>query len=193
MLITDPDELAGWLSSYGAGDLLRLESLAAYAVPSDGGDFDAYAEGRPGPDMSLRAGWHATLAAARAAGAGRRRVRIFRSSGLSLYERYACEWGYALNGHVEDIRVVDLGVQPWLSGLAICGDFWLASGADGARAAVMHYSVAGEYLGFEDVAGEAARPYQEIGGIAWRAGEPFSSWYTARPQLRRGSSGRKAP
>lgn len=187
----DLRELRDWLNAHGTADRFRIETRRCYLSASDGEDFRDWQAGRPGPNMAMRAHWHAVLASEREQGIEHRRLRVFRPP-LSKYEMYACAWGYQYNDRgstgnqqLEDIRVLDLGEQPWLHGLTMLGDFWLANGT---AAAAMHYDRNGTYTGFSEFTGTAVRPYREIAALAWQAGEPFSTWYGARPELRRAAA-----
>ena len=109
-----------------AGDLFRLETLAQYQVPTDGGDYARYVAGAPGPDMARKAVWHDRLRADRARGLRRWRVYVAHEP-LSAYARYECEWGHALNAALEEIRVLPATEVPAVGG-------FLAGGRPGCRA-----------------------------------------------------------
>ena len=165
--------------------LFRLETLAAYDVGSDGGDFARYLRGEPGPDMERKRAWHKVLQADRARGVRNYRVHVLRSP-LSLYCRYECEWGYAFNTQYEGIGILDLAEAERPAGL-VGHDFWAV---DDRAAARMHYDGAGRYLGAEIVPATLVPRYLAARDAAWAAAVPFADYWAAHPQHHRG--GREA-
>ena len=93
--------------------------------------------------MERKQPWLDTLRAWAEQGRARRRVRIIHDP-ITDYERYACEWGYALNAEAgEIIRVIDLAqtqLPPELARMVV--DFWLV---DGCKVVAMHYEPDGQF------------------------------------------------
>jgi hypothetical protein len=154
----------------------RMETLPAYAVPSDGGDFQRYLDGAPAPDPDRKAAWHDRLAAERDRGLYRRRVYVAREP-LSDYARFECEWGHAPNVHLEDIRVLAPAQFPAIVPMS---DWWLI---DGASVLLMRYDQAGAFTGAEPA--ENAAGYVAAWAMAWARAEPFEAWWAAHPRYHR--------
>jgi transcriptional regulator with XRE-family HTH domain len=153
----------------------RLETLDRYEVPTDGGDFARYMRGEPDPTPERKQSWADRLTREREAGIRRSRVHVLRTP-LTDYLRFECEWGHALNAHLEDIRVLDLSEHPRPDDLPD-HDYWLI---DDRLAIQMHYDDAGRFLGAEvhdDVA-----LYQHARDVAMSAAESFSSWWHRHPE-----------
>lgn len=165
--------------------IFRLETLASYAVGSDGGDFARYLRGEPGPDMERKRTWHKVLQADRDRGVRNYRVHVVRSP-ISPYCRYEMEWGYAYNTPFEDISILDLAEVDRPADLAD-HDFFLV---DGRTAVRMHYDDDGRYLGAEVLSAADGPRYREAREAAWAAAVPFARYWAAHPQYRRG--GREA-
>jgi len=159
-------------------DLFRLETLAQYAVPSDGGDFARYLAGAPGPDMARKAAWQQRLRADRARGLRRWRVYVAHEP-LGPYARFECEWGHAPNAALEEIRVLPAVEIPDAVPLK---DFWLL---DDQTVVLMHYSEAGQFTGAEILPDSELRRYLAARDAAWAAAEDFTSWWAAHPQYSR--------
>jgi hypothetical protein len=152
--------------------LFRLETLDHYDVSSDGGDFQRWLHGEPGPDAGRKAAWHKVLQADLDRGVRTSRVHVVRSP-LSEYLRYEFEWGYAHNLAYETIGILDLAEQPLPRELEGVGDFWLI---DGVRAAVMHYDDAGHYLGFDAASEHESARYSAVQRAATRAAVSFQAY-----------------
>jgi hypothetical protein len=176
---TDPAELGAFVGS-AQREIFRLETLPSYDDGSDGSDYQRYIRGEPGPDPERKAAWHKVLQGYRDRLIDVTRVRVIHTP-PTPYERYSCEWGYALNVQLEDIRVI-AGNAVRLRPLADSGDFWLL---DGERAALMHYDEQGRYIGFTEASrAESARCLM----TAWAAIDeavPFTSWWDSHRELRR--------
>jgi hypothetical protein len=163
----EPHEVGPVIRSYlrGEGDVAwRIEQLPAYAVTSDGDDFRRWQAGELEPTWERKQLNFDVLAQRAANGIRSERVRIFTPE-LTEYERYACEWGYALNGPAgEDIRVLHRGEHriPPLLGF----DYWLLNDTAVIR---MHYD-------------EVCRRER---AALWAAAEPFDTWYARHPELQR--------
>ncbi len=161
--------------------LFRLETLPAYAVPTDGSDFQRYLNGEPEPTMERKNRWLDRLRKERAQGLYRHRVRVLRTP-LSEYDRYACEWGYAYNVPAgDDTRILDLTTHPVPSSW-VDHDFWLI---DDAYPVQMHYDEGGQFLGAEVVSPTALGRYQAARDALWQAAEPFETWWQRHPEFHR--------
>jgi hypothetical protein len=153
----------------------RLETLDRYEVPTDGGDFARYLKGEPGPAPERKQAWADRLTQERERGIRRSRVHILRTP-LTDYLRFECEWGHALNTHLEDIHILDLSEHARPEGVPDC-DYWLI---DDRITILMHYDDAGRFLGAETENDPA--PYQRARDIAMSAAEPFSAWWQRHPE-----------
>jgi hypothetical protein len=164
-------------------DLFRWETLPAYEVASDGSDYRRYLDGADAPTAERKQPWLDTLRAWAEQGRARRRVRIIHDP-ITDYERYACEWGYALNSQAgEIIRVIDLAqtqLPPELSRIA--GDFWLI---DDREVVAMHYQLDGQFRAAEILPPQQGTGYRETAALAWELGEDFITWWNAHPQHHR--------
>ncbi len=164
--------------------LFRMETLPAYAVESDGDDYNRWVAGDPEPTWERKNRWLAVLRAERAAGKVSARVRILTEE-LTDYERYSCEWGYALNAKAgEDIRVLRRGEHP-VHGF-IQQDFWVV---DDAQALAMIYGEGGRFEGAEILPDVA--PWIAARDTAWADAEPFQQWWARHPELHRQAAGRR--
>lgn len=167
----DPAALGEFIDA-AQRSLFRLETLEHYDVSSDGGDFQRWQRGEPGPDAERKAAWHKVLQADLDRGVRTSRVHVVRSP-LSDYLRYEFEWGYAHNLAYETIGVLDLAEQPLPRELEGVGDFWLI---DGERVAVMRYDAAGRYLGFDAASEHEAARYAAAQRVAIRSAVSFQSY-----------------
>ncbi|MPZ65716.1 MAG: hypothetical protein GEU83_09455 [Pseudonocardiaceae bacterium] len=139
-------------------DLFRWETLPAYEVAADGTDYRNYLDGAAEPTWERKQPWLDTLRAWASEGRSRRRVRIIHDP-ITSYERYACEWGYALNSRAgELIRILDLaeGELPHELTAALGMDFWLVDGRD---VIAMRYAPDGQFRGAEVVDSQYAAPF----------------------------------
>ncbi|MGQ0573024.1 MAG: DUF6879 family protein [Pseudonocardia sp.] len=162
--------------------VFRLETLPRYTVAADGEDFRRWQAGAPEPTWERKRPWLDHLRSEAAAGKLRYRVRVF-GEYLTDYERYACEFGYALNAAAgEQIRVLHRTEHPMPPGL-IEYDFWVV---DDHEVILMHYDDHGRFEAGE-VADDPA-PYVAARDAAWAASEPFAQWWARHPELRRGSA-----
>jgi hypothetical protein len=158
--------------------VFRWEGLRTYSVDSDGGDFERYVNGQPGPSMTRKQGWLNLLRKEFARGVHWHRVRLIQPP-LSDYERYACEWSYQFNTAAgDDCRILDTS-EMRLPHIGV-RDFWLV---DNQRVADMHYDDAGHYLGAE-LSVDTPR-YVAARDALWKAAEPFYSWWDRHPEHRR--------
>jgi hypothetical protein len=157
----------------------RLETLDAYAVASDGGDFARYLAGEDAPDPARKEAWLGRLRAERQAGKTRQWVHVVRSP-LSDYLRFEMEWGYLPNlGAGAQVRILDLAERARPDGL-VDEDFWLL---DDEATAIMHYGEAGQFLGAE-IATDTGR-YRKARDAAWGHAVPFADYWAAHPQYHR--------
>jgi hypothetical protein len=160
----------------------RLETLPHYSVGDDGVDYERFIAGAPEPTWERKRPWMDVLRADRAAGRGATRVRIL-SEQLTDYERYACEWGYALNAEAgEDIRVLHRGEHTIPEARFIGRDFWIV---DGEQVVLMHYDAYGRFEGAELAAPAERHAFHDTRDAAWELAEPFVEWWARHPELHR--------
>jgi hypothetical protein len=173
-------------------DLFRWETLPAYEVASDGTDYRRYLDDADQPIWERKQPWLDVLRAEAARGRARRRVRIIHNP-ITDYERYECEWGYALNAPAgEQIRIIDLAhteLPPELADVA--GDFWLVDGRD---VVAMRYAPDGRFLGAKVL--DPPNPHRHHAAeTAWSLSQEFGSWWDAHQHHHRSRHrvvGRKA-
>lgn len=175
---TDPAALGEFVDTAERA-LFRIEGLPEYDDGSDGSDYQRYLRGEPGPDPQRKAAWHKVLQADLDRGVVTRRVRIIHAPPTE-YELYSCEWGYALNAAYERIRIADLAARPGSALLAGEPDFWLV---DERRAAIMHYSAGGAYMGYTEADAEGVAHCLAIADAAWQLSIPFDAWWAAHRRL----------
>lgn len=159
--------------------VFRLETLPVYTVASDGEDFRRWRAGATGPTPERKQPWLDFLRAEAQSGYIRSRVRMF-SEHLTEYERYACEWGYALNAAAgEQIRVLHRGEHSIPAGL-VEHDFWVV---DDDEVILMHYDAQGRFEAAE--VADDPKPYIATRDTTWAAAEPFTTWWARHPELLR--------
>lgn len=186
----DAAQLNAWMDRHFTRSAFRLETLQTYEVASDGSDFKRYLDGEPSWTPERKQPWLDHLAAERAQGLQRSRVRVV-THPVSDYTRYECEWGYAPNVTAgEAVRIYDVGpTGSWTGPLgdAALGDWWLVEDRHGEmHAALMSYDVHGQFLGAEEVAKPRhVRVLVEVRDEMWGDAEPFTSWWARHPQLHR--------
>lgn len=167
------------MSAQDGGSVFRWEGRRAYAVASDGGDYERYVKGLPGPSLTRKQGWLNLLRRETARGVHWHRVRLIQPP-LSDYERYACEWGYAYNIWAgDDVRILDTSVHALE--IEPPEDFWMV---DHDRVAVMHYDDEGHYLGADLVTADIS-PWIAARAVLWDWAEPFASWWDAHLEYHR--------
>lgn len=172
----DARELTDLLGGYRK-TLFRLETLPAYEVATDGSDYRRWLDGEPEPTWERKQPWLDQLARETGEGRSRWRVRMLHQP-ITPYERYACEWGYALNTQAgERIQIIDRPV-----GLAAYGDFWIV---DDQQVVLMHYAATGEYRGATVLPAANLPAYQKVRGQAWEMSVPFEQWWAQHPEHRR--------
>ncbi|MGQ0575373.1 MAG: DUF6879 family protein [Pseudonocardia sp.] len=161
--------------------LFRLETLPVYLVESDGDDFERWLAGDPNPWSERKRRWTETLRRERATGRRTTRVRIL-SEQLTDYERYSCEFGYAVNAEAgEEIRVLRRGEHTIPAGV-VEHDFWLV---DDDEVVVMRYDGRGGFVGAEVAPHTTLSTYLRVRDLAWAAARPFQAWWSSHPELRR--------
>lgn len=165
-------------------DLFRLEVLDYYEP--DQAEFSRYMSGQAEDTGPVR-GWLDRLRAEKARGLRRRRVRIVRSP-VVPYVAYECEWPYVRNARAgEEIRILDLAERPapWeqIAGEWRIADFWVVDRTDVAR---MTYAMpGGQFLGADLVPATGREAYLATMTAAWRAAEPFESWWNRHREYHR--------
>jgi len=175
----NPEELGRYLGRY-EHTLFRMETLPAYAVTSDGDDFNRWLAGEAEPTWERKNRWLDVLRTERAAGKVSRRVRVL-SEELTEYERYSCEWGYALNAPAgEDIRVLRRG-EHVIPDAHTEHDWWIV---DGREVVLMHYDNDGRFA-FAEICPDPHGDYPDAAWLAWGAAEPFPEWWARHPELHR--------
>lgn len=173
----DLDQTVAFFDAQYTESAFRLETLPAYDVDSDGDDVGRYLAGEPAPDPARKQPWLDELRAEKSAGKRRYRVRILETP-LSDYDRYACEWGYALNAAAgEEIYILDLSVTPRPAGI-VDEDFWLL---DDEHVLRMVYDDAGRFEG--SLLATDVAPYRDARDAALAAAVPFGPWWAAHPEF----------
>jgi hypothetical protein len=166
-------------------ELFRMETLPAYAVTSDGDDYQRWLAGETEPTWERKNRWLATLRAEHAAGKISRRVRVL-SEQVTEYENYACEWGYALNAPAgEDIRILHRGEHGIPEDVIADQDFWIV---DDREVVAMHYAADGRFEGAEVLPEDNLDRYRDTRDRTWEAAEPFVEWWARHPELHRSVS-----
>lgn len=181
-------QFSAWMDRHATRSAFRLETLQAYEVASDGGDFRRYLDGEPTWTSERKQPWLDRLTAEHARGFHRWRVRVV-THPVTDYTRYECEWGYAPNVEAgEDVRILDIGERGWpTTGEFGTTDWWLITDdSDFVRAAVMRYAADGQFTGAVEITARTL-----LMGLVderkrlWDAAEPFTSWWARHPELHR--------
>jgi hypothetical protein len=180
----DIEDFEEWLAARrkAPGDMLRVQTLPAYEVVSDGGDFAAYVQGHPGPSSPEREPFFAELREERARGMIWRDLTVVNGP-LTDYQRYGFDW--VCPDAVEagqDIRVLDVAVTPAGAALLRIGDFWVV---EGDHVALVRYDEHGRHLGEVAVEAQSAHGYIAAAEMAWQLATPFSQWWENHPEYRR--------
>jgi hypothetical protein len=165
----------------------RAEFRDAYEVVSDQtaagvSDFQRWLDGASEPDPDRKGASLQRLRDQLADGRRRYRVKVMHAPPTD-YERYACEWGYALNAATgEEIHIWDLSEHPLPA--AACGvpDFWLM---DDTIVLIMHYDRDGRYEGAELADPVELPRYLAAREALLECATEFSQWWSAHPELRR--------
>lgn len=183
----DIADFGAWLQERRTcpGDMLRVQTLPAYEVASDGGDFAAYLDGAQEPTSPDREPFFAQLREERARGMIWRDLTVVNGE-LTDYQRYGFEWvcpDAVAAG--QDIRVLDVAEVPAAAVLLRLGDFWVV---EGEHVALVRYDAHGRHLGEAAVDDQAAHGYRAAAEMAWQLAVPFTTWWAAHPQYRRASA-----
>jgi len=183
--LLDEAAIGAWFEQHYGPDAahtaFRLELLPAYAVDSDGDDYRRWLAGEAEPTWERKSAWLKVLRDERATGLQSSRVKVM-SAVPTDYERYAAEWGYALNSEAgEDIRIWDLAERALPAGI-ITHDFWLV-GDD--QVLVMHYDPRGLFEGASIPPAADVPRYLRTRHALWSIAEPFPQWWARHPELRR--------
>jgi hypothetical protein len=175
-----------WLSQRrtSPGDMLRVQTLDRYGVPTDDADFAGYLEGAPAPTSPYREPFFQELRDGVAANMRWRNLHVIRQP-LSDYLRYAFEWVYTYSSEAgQDIRILDLDEHPAAAVMHRTGDFWVV---EHQHVALVRYDNEGHHQGEVAVDDTAATGYIAAAELAWDLGIPFAEWWAAHPQYRRAS------
>ena len=164
------------------GDILRVQTLGAYEVESDGGDFAAYVQGLAGPSSPDREPFFQQLRDERARGMIWRDLTLVNGP-LTDYQRYGFDWvcpDAVAAG--QDIRVLDVAQMPQAGVLLRLGDFWVI---EGEQVVLVRYDSEGHHLGEVAVEAQGAHGYIAAAEMAWSLGTPFTEWWAGHPEYRR--------
>lgn len=178
------DDFETWLEARrnATGDMLRVQTLTAYAAPSDDEDFAGYLNGAPEPTSPYREGFFQELREERASGRVWRNLVVLRGEPTS-YQRYANEWVYTYSVQAgQDVRVLDLREAPAAEVLLRTGDFWVV---ESQYVALVRYDEDNTHQGETAVEDTAATGYIAAAELAWDMATPFISWYESHPEYRR--------
>jgi hypothetical protein len=126
----------------------RLETLPVYSVPEEAGRIQAWREGRPRPERSVRtSGYLREVASHVLAGLDRARIRVV-DLPLSEYTRYEMS-GYPESlaaGEQVFVAVRQGGDEKAGRDLGAASDFWLFDyGHEGEQAVLMYYEQNGSF------------------------------------------------
>ncbi|HEY1967244.1 MAG TPA: hypothetical protein VGH89_04815 [Pseudonocardia sp.] len=183
-LLVAPDQLGEYIDQRRRtpGELLRVQTLDRYNVPSDHGNYERYLRGEPKFISPEVADWYRELSADAEVGKIWRNVHVVRLP-LTDYLCYQFEYGYVRNtaaGQV--IRVVDTDAHPEAELLFDVGDFYVFEGADILH---MRYDEEGHFLGGAGSGASSTKGYVALAELAWRMGTPFADWWAAHPEFHR--------
>lgn len=178
----DAAQLNAWMDRHFTRSAFRLETLQTYEVASDGSDYRRYLDGEPTWTPERKQPWLDHLAAERARGLRRSRVRVV-THPVTDYTRYECEWGYVPNVAAgEDVRILDDLDDVDLRHVTRLGDFWLVDNA----VVTMRYADDGRFIGAERESHPGAiGTARDLSRLAWEASEPFHEWWARHPELHR--------
>jgi|SRR3954454_13561217 hypothetical protein len=185
MTLLTENQLGAWFDEHYGPDAartaFRLELLPTYTVETDGDDYGRWLAGEPEPTWERKNSWLQVLRNEHAAGLRSSRVKVM-SARPTDYERYAAEWGYALNVPAgEDVRVWHLADRPLPSDI-VSHDFWLMGDDD---VLVMHYDAHGRFEGASLPPAVHIPRYRHTRDVLWSGAEPFTSWWARHPELHR--------
>ncbi|MCW2900907.1 MAG: hypothetical protein JWO67_3172 [Streptosporangiaceae bacterium] len=184
----DIPDFNAWLEQHrkAPGDILRVQTLDSYEVESDGGDFAAYVQGRPGPTSPDREPFFQQLRDERAKGMTWRDLTVVNGP-LTDYQRYGFDWvceDAVAAG--QDIRILDVAAQPAAAVLLRLGDFWVV---EGDHVVLVQYDGENRHLGEVAVEDQAKHGYVAAAEMAWQLATPFATWWATaletHPEYRR--------
>ncbi len=182
----DIADFEAWLEDRrtSPGDILHVQTLDRYGVPSDDADFAGYLEGAAAPTSLYREPFFQELRDGVAAKMQWRNLHVIRQP-LSDYLRYAFEWVYTYSAEAgQDIRVLDVDDHPAAAVLTRAGDFWVV---ERQHVALVRYDNEGRHEGKVAVPDTSVIGYVAAAELAWCLGVPFAEWWAAHPQYRRAS------
>ena len=160
-------------------EAFRLEALPSYAVPVEAAGLAAYLAGDPYQKSGAGQAFNEYIRSQVEAGVTWRRARVVRGP-LSDYERWECEWGYAMSeqsGH--HTFVLDLAETPDPPELPSY-DWWMF---DERVVLPFHYDGEGAFLGADllDDPGQVSEHVRHR-DAALAAAVPFPQYWAAHPQ-----------
>lgn len=180
----DIPDFEAWLAKHrrAPGDMLRVQTLESYAVPSDDADYAGYLNGAPAPTSEYREPFFQRLRDEADQGMVWRNLKVVNGP-LTDYQRYSCEWVCPNSSEAsQDIRVLDVAEYPAAAVLYRTGDYWVV---EGQHVALVRYSPEGRHLGEVAVEESSAKGYVATAELAWEVGVPFDQWWAAHPEYRR--------
>lgn len=180
----DIPDFEAWLAERRSapGDMLRIQTLPQYGVPSDDADFAGYLNGAPAPTSEYREPFFQELRDGAAAGRVWRNLVVIDGE-PTPYQKYANEWVYTSASEAgQVIRILDLADHPVAAALLRTGDFWVV---EHHYVALVRYDDQGHHLGEVAVEDSGAHGYVAAGELAWELGVPFAQWWAAHPEYRR--------
>lgn len=173
-----PTQLGKYIDARLTRSAFRLELLDAYAVDSDGVDFERFLRGEPEPTWERKQPWLDQLRKEKAAGIRNYRVHVL-STPLTDYLRYAAEWGYQINERAGDeVFIIDRSEQA-VPDTGIDHDFWLI---DDEHAIAMSYDTDGRFIGAEPVDSAALPRYRDARDTLLAVAAPFAQWWARHPE-----------
>lgn len=182
----DVPDLGGYLEQRRAtpGDLLRVQTLDRYGVPSDDTDFLRYRDGEQEPTSPFREPWFDQLRNDAAAGRVWRNVHVVNLP-LSDYLCYQFEWCYAYNVEAGQlVRILDTVSRPEAAAWFRAGDFYVIDGREIVR---LLYDADGRYQGAVTTGEPSLAGYAALAEAAWAMSVPFVEWWAAHSEHHRGS------
>jgi hypothetical protein len=179
---SDIPDLGDYLGERHRADLLRVQTLEYYGVPSDDEDYLRYVNGDATPISPYREPWYRQLRDDRAAGKIWRNVHIVNLP-LNDYLRYQFEWCYAYNVRAGmDVRILDTTAYPEAARFFTARDFYVI---DGLEAVEMRYTEDGTYVGAVSAPSASTNPYATVAELAWAMATPFDQWWAKHPEFHR--------
>lgn len=160
-------------------EAFRLEALPAYAVSSESSSLHAYLAGEPYQRSQAGQAFKEFIRSQVDAGITWRRVRVVRGP-LSDYERWECEWGYAVNEELGyPTFMLDLTETP-RSPILPDYDWWMLDERVVLR---FHYDGNGSFLGADLLEErDQVADHRRWRDDALAAAVPFPQYWAAHPQ-----------